>query len=199
VSASPAATPSAAPIVTRDVLSCVRTCMLLNAVGDNDQITGKYVTASEKLSRSGSNLSPRPAVLEQAGQPARCVTRREPTDTAACGLSGDNRPASLPATRSARRSLNRGVTTEQRGLPASQRARRHFRTQERQGKHRRRSPGGEREKQGTFRRGLRRIRASELRGTEARRVPADRRPAQRGGRRADRPGPHLRRVVTRSP
>jgi hypothetical protein len=62
VSASPAATPSAAPIVTRDVLSCIRTRMLLNAVGDNDQNTGKYVAASEKLSRSGSNLSPCTAV-----------------------------------------------------------------------------------------------------------------------------------------
>jgi hypothetical protein len=62
VSASPAATPSAAPTVTRDVLSCIRTCMLLNAVGDNDQNTGKYVAASEKLSQLGSNLLARTAV-----------------------------------------------------------------------------------------------------------------------------------------
>jgi hypothetical protein len=63
VSASPAATPSAAtpstgPNVTSGVLSLIRTCMLLSAVGDVDPNTGKYVIASEKLCRCGSNLSP---------------------------------------------------------------------------------------------------------------------------------------------
>jgi hypothetical protein len=64
--------------------------MLLNAVGDIDSNTGKYVATGEKLSQPDSNLSPRTAVYEQVGQPARGVLRHEPKRAAISGLRSDD-------------------------------------------------------------------------------------------------------------
>jgi hypothetical protein len=55
-SASPATTPNAAPIVTRGILSFIRTCVLLDVIATMTN-TGKYVVASKKLCRPCSNLS----------------------------------------------------------------------------------------------------------------------------------------------
>lgn len=76
VSASPAATPSAAPNVARGVFECDRICLLLDMVptmtsADDDFSTGKYVATGEKLCRKGSNLSPRSPVYAQAGSSCR--------------------------------------------------------------------------------------------------------------------------------
>lgn len=67
VSVSPAATPSAAPSVTRGVFECDRICLLLDVVSDDDFSTGKYGVSGEKLCREGSNLSPPSAVYAGSG------------------------------------------------------------------------------------------------------------------------------------
>lgn len=74
VSASPAATPSAAPNVARGVFESDRICLLLDVIptmnsADDDLSTGKYGVTGEKLCRKGSNLSPCSPVYAQAGSP----------------------------------------------------------------------------------------------------------------------------------